>query len=847
MFRPALLAALLVTAVTGHAQSGDKPGEVQALLVPRDQIPPAPVLTPEEALKTLRLPPGLRAELVAAEPLLHTPVAAAWDEEGRLWVCEMRGYMNDYEAASEKVPDGEIAVLEDTDGDGRMDRRTTFLAGLLMPRALAIAHGGVLVAEPPNLWFCRDTDGDLKCDEKQLVSGSYGNQNNPEHNANGLLRALDNWYYSANHTNRHRLDAGRWLTGATIQRGQWGLSQDDAGRLIYNSNSDWLRGDLVPAERLLRNPHLNRPAGGNVQLAKDQSVWPSRVTPGINRGYQQAMLRDGRLATFTAACGTAVYRGDALPSEFRGDVFVCEPSAHLVRRGFLAEDPRGVLTGRNAYERGEFLTSTDERFRPVNAYTGPDGALHVVDMARGLIQHRIYLTSYLRGQIEERGLLEPLARGRIYRIVPEGWRPPPPVRLGRATAAELVAALGHANGWVRDTAQRLLVERAPADAAGALRDLTLSPAAGPAALHALWTLEGLGELDEATVRAAVRSQDPRLRQHALRAAASLPAGRLGALGEVLVAATADADPRVRREALFTGGLLAGGLPVDTLLAAVARDGEDALTRDAVLAGLAGREAEILAAALARPNWAAPVAGRRAFLAAAVQCVLRSRAAGAAEQLLALAAAAPPAWARAELLQTLAAAVPQGGPGRPAPAVKPIPLPTPPPLFAEPPSDPAAREPWERAGRLFTWPGKPPGVEAAPAAPLSAEEQDWFHAGRELYPAVCGACHQPHGLGQDGLAPPLVGTEWVTGSEERLVRLVLHGMRGPVRVGDRVWELEMPALNVLEDAQIAGLLTYIRREWENAAAPVSPATVARIRAATAQRSEAWTEAELLRIP
>lgn len=843
--KPKLLAALVALTLAAAAQNGDKPGENQSLLVPRELIPPAPPLSPEEALKLLRLPPGLRAELVAAEPLVHTPVAVTWDADGRLWVCEMRGYMQDFNAASEQTPDGEIAVLEDTDGDGRMDRRTTFLGGLLMPRALAVLPDGVLVAEPPNLWFCRDTDGDLKCDDKQLVSDSYGNQKNPEHNANGLLPALDNWIYSANHTNRHRLAGGRWRTGPAIFRGQWGLTQDDTGRLIYNSNSDWLRGDLVPAEALLRNPNLNRPFGGNVQLAKDQSVWPSRVTPGINRGYQKQMLRDGRLATFTAACGPGVYRGDALPAEFRGQVFVCEPSGNLVRRAVLSEDADGVVTGRNAHERDEFLTSTDERFRPVNTYTGPDGALYVVDMARGLIQHRIYLTTFLRSQIEERELLAPVDRGRIYRIVQDGWKPGASPYLARATVAELIAALSHANGWWRDTAQQQLVARGGTEAVTPLRELTGHPRAGLAALHALWALEGLGALDTSTVSRALASSDPLLRQHALRAAAGLPAETLAALERDIAKAAGDPDPRVRREAVFTAAALPGGLPLKLAVAVLERDAAGTpMTRDAVLSGLPGREIELVETLLGSPGWRADAPGRAEVLSAATRCIVAGGGSAQVERLLDRIAAAD-GGPRKVLVEALAGLVPEAAPGKTPPKVSPVRLTREPKLFGG--GDAGAEAPLQRASRLFVWPGKPGVPGEAEVVPLTAEEQKRFEAGRDLYAVICGACHQPHGKGQDGLAPPLLGTDWVLGSPERLVRIVLHGLRGPLQVNGQHWEMEMPGLNLLEDAQIAAVLTYIRREWGHTAEPVSPEAVARQRAATAERTEAWTAAELLALP
>src|SRR5256885_6572745 len=277
------------------AQEGDEAGETQAPVVPKEKIPPAPALSPAEALKSFKLPPGFRIELVAAEPLVHDPIQMTFDSDGRLWVLEMRGYMPKLDGVGEFEKVGSVAVLEDADADGKMDKRAVFLEGLVMPRALALVRGGALIAEPPNLWFCQDTDGEGRCDKKTLIANDYATEADPklgpkaapEHSANGLFWALDNWIYSANYTTRFRNTDGTWRREPTVFRGQWGISQDDFGRLVYNSNGDQLRIDLVPSAYLSRNPNYRGAAGLNVQPLKDQSVWPIRVNPGVNRGYQK--------------------------------------------------------------------------------------------------------------------------------------------------------------------------------------------------------------------------------------------------------------------------------------------------------------------------------------------------------------------------------------------------------------------------------------------------------------------------------------------------------------------------------------------------------------------------------
>jgi len=857
------IALLLLTSGIALAQNGDKAGETQIERVPADRIPPAPVLSPEDQMRTFRLPPGFHVELVASEPLVRTPVAVQFDAQGRLWVVEMSGYMRRPDGKGETEPNGSVVILEDTDGDGRMDRRTVFLDRLVMPRSVMLFRDGALVAEPPRLWFARDTDGDGRADVRELVADDYATQDdprlgdkaNPEHASNTPTWGMDNWIYSANHTTRFRWKGGtNWLRQPTISRGQWGLSQDDYGRLFHNSNSDPLRADLLPAGVLERNRNLRQPYGYNVQVERDMRTWTARVNPGVNRGYQANQLTpEGHLATFTGACGPVVYRGDQFPSEYRGDAFLCEPTGNLVRREKLT-DRDGVLVGTNAHPGGEFLTSTDERFRPVNLVNGPDGCLYVVDIARGLIQHRIYLTSYLRKQIESRGLEAPLDQGRIYRIVHDAT-PRRSERLSaQATDAEWVSRLSHPNGWWRDRAQQVLVERRATNAVPALRQ-RVRDRSGPALgrLHALWTLEGLGAVDLPTLVATEEDPEPWVRVAALRMLAPFlrePGRDPVAMQFLMRMATPGGGP-LGLQLLIT--LAEAGTPqADTVLRVLLMKGPaTALRVDAATSGVGGRELEFLEALFNDPLCTPEQREHALLVRRLAQCVALEGVPDRLAHLLDITSFRKTGeWQQTAALDGIVSTLPVASKGQPAPMIRPV-------RFARAPRGweslqridvPEVKERVAKVAPLISWEGDGRVFVEEKVTPLSVSEQASRERGRELYGIVCGACHQPHGNGQEGLAPPLRESEWVQGSDKRIVRIVLHGLRDAIMVKGQKWELNMPAFNeALDDQQIADILTYLRREWGHTAAPVPVETVRRIRAENVQREDSWTESELLKVP
>ena len=488
----ALLGPWLSAAASAAPQAGDDPKEHQPPLPPEFALPPAPVLSPEEALQTFVLPRGFSIELVAAEPLVRDPVAFSFAPDGRLWIAEMCGYMNDLAGSGEGEPSGAIVVLADEDGDGRMDARTVFADGLVLPRALALTRGGVLVIAPPELLFLEDTDDDGIADRRTVLERGHAGLASPEHAINGLLPTLDNAFACANVPWRYVYKENKFQREATAGGGQWGISQDDRGRLFYDYNSDPLRYDALPSRYLARNPDAGAPRGTNLQVVQDLSVRPSRTTPGVNRGYRPGFLVEGKLKEATAVCSPWIFRGGTFESPYAGAAFVCEPAANLVL-AYALDDDAGALMGRalrHSVTKGvelDFLTSTDERFRPVALCDGPDGALYIADMYRGLIQHRLFVTTFLKQQVEARGLAQPIGHGRIWRVRRADAPRPELPALGDASWAELAAALASENGWVRDRVQQIFVEEGAEEekAKTALRTLLTGDAPPLARVHAL--------------------------------------------------------------------------------------------------------------------------------------------------------------------------------------------------------------------------------------------------------------------------------------------------------------------------------------------------------------------------
>ncbi len=796
--------------------------------------PPPPVLSPPETLRAFALAePGYRIELIASEPMVQDPVAISFDGEGRLWVVEMRGYMQDIDRSGVNDPIGRISVLEDNDGDGVMDRSTVFLDKLVLPRAIGIHPDGVLVAESKALWFAQDTDGDLIADRKTLIDPDYA-KDNIEHSANGLLRAMDNWIYSAKEGHRYRHAGENWLREATEERGQWGISQDDRGRLFYNYNHSLLHTDLVPPNTLTRNPNHKPSTGLSVGVTSSNAVFPIRPNRATNRGYIPGALdENGSIKEVTSAGAPFVYRETLFPG-FAGDAFVCETAGNLVKRIRLSNSGLHVA-GTHAYPDREFIASKDERFRPCWITTGPDGALYVADLYRGIVQDGPHMSPYLREHSIARKMDKPIHLGRIWRVVPNEFTQPQRPSFAGMSAEELVGQLANKNGWWRDQAQLHLVERRLISTLPELREMALTHADPNARLHALWTLEGLRDPEPYRLTAALDDSLPHIRTAALRVLNSLGLPDDELLRQISQRVDATPPQEVALQMILTLGNLE--VPAVGRFAAMQKLllpwVADPLVRDAAMSSLARREPSFLQSLLTAHATDKTHPPGFAFLVESLsQGITHSRDPKAVAQLLADLDAANSDRMKATVFAGITV-------HRSALLRDPIPL----------ASRPSAADDFPELAQFFAWPGHvPQPTVGAQVKPLTKSEQALFARGRQIFLSTCVACHGADGKGVKFLAPPLAGSDWVNGSSQRLARVLLHGLTGPITVSGKRYappeiQAVMPPLAALGNPEIAAVLTYIRRDWGNTGDPVLPPHITNLRIVSQGRTEPWTEQEL----
>ncbi|MBI4605228.1 MAG: neutral/alkaline non-lysosomal ceramidase N-terminal domain-containing protein, partial [Planctomycetes bacterium] len=490
-------------------------GKVKALVPEgpeayRRRVKPPPPREPREALETFRLVEGLRIELAAAEPEVTDPVAIAFDEEGRMYVAEMRDYP--LGPGEGKPAEGRVRVLEDRDLDGYYERSSVLAEAVPYANGIACSRGGVFVTAVPDILYLKDSDGDGRADVRKVVYTGF-RPGNSQHLVNSLEHGPDNWIHSNGgdmatvrlvdppwprpegakpvadlpllHTNLRFDPRTLEVEAESGYRGGFGIAFDEVGSRFVCDNQSHAVNVVLERPDLGRNPHLRIDETMAVITDHGAAVYPvSQVLERLNDPQDY-----GR---FSSACGVCVYGGDNLPAEHRGCLFSCEPVSNLVHRDVLVPSGSTYVARRGEGEADrELLASTDHWFRPVNLATGPDGALYVADMYREVIEHPEWIPEHLQHVLDLKAGMD---RGRIWRIAGAPVRRTK-LELAVATEAELAASLAHPSSWRRRTAQRLLVERGGAAAAReAARVLEASPSS-LGRLHALWTLDGLGALE----------------------------------------------------------------------------------------------------------------------------------------------------------------------------------------------------------------------------------------------------------------------------------------------------------------------------------------------------------------
>ncbi len=603
----------LVAGVAAMSEEVDYAGE----------LPRVEATEPAEALETFAVTEGFVIQLVAAEPLVASPVAIEWDESGAMYFCEMRGYSENRDDAISR-----IARLTDQDGDGVYDSRTDFASGLHWPTGLFPYDGGLFVGDAPDLWYFKDTTGDGVSDLKQRVLTGFGTSN-----VQGLMNSfrwgLDNRIHiacssvggniRAAHSPSNDLGVnirGRDLAFdpktlsfvPTSGAAQHGMCFDDWGRKFVSSNSDHIQQVMYDDSYIARNPYTLPPPsrvsiaadGPQAEVFRTSPVEPWRIlrtrlrVTGLAKGPIEG---GGRPAGyFTGATGVTIYRGDAWPETWKGIAVVGDVGSNLIHRKRLSLDGL-VFVARRMDNEQEFVTSTDIWFRPAQFANAPDGSLHVVDVYREVIEHPQSLPTEIKSHLD---LTSGRDRGRIYRIVASDVTQRKQTTLQGASTVDLVQTLAHPNAWHRETAARLLYERQDPSAIEPLRELAMRSNEALARMHGLYALDGMGSLDEEVILGALHDPHEQVRRHAVRLSQRL--SRTPAITESLLRLADDPSIEVRYQLAFTLGTWGDGETddnatdhrkrVQTLAEIARRDPDNSWIAAAVLCSI-GADSEVL--------------------------------------------------------------------------------------------------------------------------------------------------------------------------------------------------------------------------------------------------------------
>ena len=588
---------------------------------------------------------SFRLSLFAAEPDVVDPVALTFDEQGRVFVVEMRDYPNG--AGPSRTPGGTIRLLEDTDADGKADRSVLFAENLSFPTSIAPWKGGIVVTAPPEVIHLKDTDGDGRADHREVLLSGF-HLGVTDSNVNGLRWGLDNRLHGVNGGNDglvrssrlrdrppvsiRKLDfsfdpeTGDFFT-TTHTSGGFGLVFDDWGHSFSTYNINHIQQRIIPVRYLQRFPGL--PPVEGVSSISDHSEM-ARIYPVSEP--ETRPNHPEQSGHFSAAGGMGLAAVAGLPGDISGSVFVCDVVGHVVHRDVLVEDGPTFIAKRSAGEQAnEFFAGRDRALRPVGMELGPEGAFYLLDMQRDVIEHPDYIPAQTMAKLDVRAGEN---RGRIYRLQPvnagnvnDTVRP----NLRSQSSAQLLPLLGHSNQWWRMTAQRLLLERRepailPAVKARCSSDNPLER------LHALWTLNGLQGLDDALLRRALTDVHPGVRENAL--ILSEPFLRTSAsLRESVLHLADDPVPRVRFQAALSLGEAGDSSAQRKLGDLLRRDFHYRWTRLAVLSSLHDGEAELLGSLLEDSSFLARFEGATADTLRELADLCAARAAGNSNALV----------------------------------------------------------------------------------------------------------------------------------------------------------------------------------------------------------------------
>lgn len=698
----------------------------------------------EISLDSYQLPDDMKLEVLVSEPWIESPIDISFDDFGNLWTIEMPGYMQNLDGLNEDAPIGRIQAFIDTDKDGSLDKRIIVKDSLELVRAFSHVYGGLLYAVPPNLYFAEITE-DFKLENIILVDDKYAIGGNVEHQPNGLMMNMDNWIYSAKSTKRYRRKHGTWEIERTGFRGQWGISHDRYGRLIYNDNSNPLRGDVATAGLLSANDQYIANAGFNQVILKDRKVNAIQAT-AVNRGYMDGVLdEDEKLVNFTSACSPVYFEGRLLDRKYAHNVYICAPEVNLIKR--VTFDQRSLQrSAQNTEEKAEFLVSSDEAFRPVNLKNGPDGGLYIVDMHKGIIQHKTYMTSYLREKYIKKGLDKVSGMGRILRITNSDSIGFETIDMTRMNTDKLVYHLGSRNIWMRDRAQQLIIRQKDKKSYGKLVSLFKASPVEETRIMLLYILDELDILQDFHLNIYAKDQHYIFNAHLIKF---------------------NKDRNVR-------------IPDQVIKELMAQD-NNYIDYHLLyyLADKSDKQSSF-------------------YLRKLVEKYHTQK----------------------EFMEPLFAGM-QGNEKRLAKYLY---------------DYPALVEEVDKIARQVT-------------IPLNRETQiDGLTAGLVLYNTHCSSCHDAEGKGIDGLGPPLLDSEYVSGSADKLVSIMLYGLSGPLIVNGKEYNdgVAMPGLGSYEsisDREIVDIANYVRNAFTTSNQSVTVKRVNALRSMDRPKDKMFTSKEL----